>query len=140
VGYCSVNEQGLILEANLTVAGLLGEARGALITQPLTRFILPEDQDIHYRHFRRIGETGAPQAWELRLLRKDTGPFWARVEMTTAHDVGGGTIYRVVVSDIAERKFEEQEKARLESENRQIELRQRQEERLAQQRLESVGT
>jgi PAS domain S-box-containing protein len=140
VGYCTLSEQGLILEANLTVARLLGEARGALIKQPFTHFVLPEDQDIHYWHFKRVLETGAPQAWELRLLRKDTGPFWARMEMTTAHDAGGGFLYRAVVSDIAERKFEEQEKTRLEGEKRQIEFRQRQEERLAQQRLESVAT
>jgi PAS domain S-box-containing protein len=133
VGYCTVSEQGLILEANLTVAGLLGEARGTLIKQRFTHFVLPEDQDIHYRHFKRLLETGAPQAWELRLLRKDTGPFWARMEMTAAQDADGRSVYRVVVSDIAERKLEEQEKAKIEGEKRQIERRQRQQERLAQQ-------
>jgi PAS domain S-box-containing protein len=107
VGYCTVSEQGLILETNLTFAGLLGEARGVLIKQPFTHFVLPEDQDIHYRHFKRVLETGAPQAWELRLLRKDTGPFWARVEMTTAEDAGGTPVILVVVSDISEGKRSE---------------------------------
>jgi len=38
VGYFTISERGLILEANLTAATLLGVARGALIKQPLTRF------------------------------------------------------------------------------------------------------
>ncbi len=33
VGYCSVSESGLIIEANLTAATLLGLARGALVKQ-----------------------------------------------------------------------------------------------------------
>src|SRR5664279_3368242 len=45
VGYFTLSEQGLILEANLTGAGLLGVGRRALVKQSLTRFILLEDQD-----------------------------------------------------------------------------------------------
>ena len=35
VGYFTLNEKGLILEANLTAAKLLGVARGVLVKQPL---------------------------------------------------------------------------------------------------------
>jgi PAS domain-containing protein len=59
VGYFTLSEQGLILEANLTAAKLLGVARSALVKQPLSRFILPEDQDIHYLHRKALLETGA---------------------------------------------------------------------------------
>ena len=120
VGYFTLSEQGLILEANLTAAKLLGVARGALVKQPLSRFILPEDQDIHYRHRKQFLETGAPQSWELRLLRKDAAPFWARVEATTSQDADGSAVWRVVVSDITESKRMEEEKAKLEAQNRQL--------------------
>lgn len=50
VGYCTLSEKGLILEANLTAAGLLNVERSALVNQPLTRFIVKEDQDTYYRH------------------------------------------------------------------------------------------
>ena len=104
VGYLTVSEQGLILEANLTAAKMLGVTRGTLVKQPLSRFILPEDQDIHYRRRKQLSETGAPRSWELRLLRKDAGPFWARVEATTAQDADGASLWRAVVSDITESK------------------------------------
>ena len=120
VGYLTLNEQGLILETNLTAAKLLGVARGALVKQPLSRFILPGDQDIHYRSRKALLETEVPQSWELRLLRKDAAPFWARVEATTAQDADGLFVWRAVVSDINERKSQEEERAKLEVQNRQL--------------------
>ncbi len=57
VGYCSISEKGLILEANLTAATLLGMARGALVMQPITRFIHNEDQDIYYLCSKQLFET-----------------------------------------------------------------------------------
>jgi len=120
VGYLTLSEQGLILEANLTAAKLLGVARGALVKLPLSRFILPDDQDIHYLHRKQLLETGAPQVWELRLLKKDSGPFWARVQAAIARDADGAAICRVVVSDIGERKRAEVEKAKLEIQDQQL--------------------
>ena len=56
VGYCTLSEQGLILEANLTAATLLGVAQDVLVTQPITRFILKEDQGIYYRLRKQLFE------------------------------------------------------------------------------------
>src|SRR6185369_15698261 len=74
VGYFTLSEQGLILEANLAAARLLGVERGALVKQPLSRFVLPEDQDIYYLHRKALLEKGNPQSWELRMLKKDAAP------------------------------------------------------------------
>jgi two-component system cell cycle sensor histidine kinase/response regulator CckA len=120
VGYFTLSEQGLILEANLTAAKLLGVPRSALVKQPLSRFILPQDQDTYYLHRKALLETGAPHAWECRLLKKDAGTFWAQVEATTAPDSDGASAWRALVSDITERKSEETERAELEAENQQL--------------------
>ena len=104
VGYFTLSEQGLILEANLTAAKLLGTARGSLVGQPLSRFILPADQDIYYLRRKTLLDSGIPQAWELRVLKKDAAPFWVRVEATTASGPGGTPVWRAVVSDITESK------------------------------------
>ena len=108
VGYFTLSEQGLILEANLTGAKLLGVARGALVKQPLSRFVLREDQDIYYLHRKALLETGAPQAWELRMLKDDAAPFWVRIEATTTVSPDGVSVCRAVVSDITETKRAEQ--------------------------------
>ena len=100
VGYCTLSEQGLILETNLTAATLLGVARGALVKQLLTRFILKEDQAIYYRQRKLLFETGMPQACELRMVKKDGSIFWAHLAAAAAQEAGGEPVCRIVLSNI----------------------------------------
>lgn len=104
VGYCTLSEQGLILEANLTAAGLLGVSRGGLVKQPITRFIFKEDQDLYYLHRKQLFETGTPQACEIRMLCQDGTQFWAHLAATAAQEADGAPVCRLVMSDIADRK------------------------------------
>lgn len=104
VGYVTLSEKGLFLEANHTAAALLGAPKSALIKQPLTRFIIPEDQDIYYLHRKQAFETGAPRVCELRLVKTNGTPFWARMQATIAQDADGGPQYRVAIIDINEQK------------------------------------
>ncbi len=104
VGYCSVNEHGLILEANLAAVTLLGVARSALVTQPISRFIFKEDQDSYYLLRKRIITIGEPQSCELRMVKHDGTPFWAHLTATAAQDKDGAPSIRVVLKDITERK------------------------------------
>jgi len=121
VGYFTISEKGLILEANFTAATLLGVARGALIKQPLTRFIVPEDQDRYYLHRKQLFATGARQLLDLQLQRENGTQFWARFEATTAQDADGATqVCRAVVSDVSERKRMEEERLRFEQELREM--------------------
>jgi len=103
-GYFTVSEKGLILEANLTAAALLGAARGALVKKLITRFIFKEDQDIYYLHRKQLFETGAPQTCEVRMVKKDGASFWARLEAAAAPDAGGAPVCRLVLCDITGRK------------------------------------
>ncbi|MCX5883285.1 MAG: PAS domain S-box protein, partial [Deltaproteobacteria bacterium] len=105
VGYCTLSEKGLILESYLAAANLLGVVRCSLVRQPLTRFILSEDQEIYYLHRKLLFETGEPQRCELRMLRLNSPAFWARLEATAALDDDGGTpICRIAISDITDLK------------------------------------
>ena len=114
VGYVTISEEGLILEANLTAATMLGVTRDELVKWPFSRFIHPEDQDSYYRLRTQLITTGEPHCCEaLRLLRKDAAPFWARYESVLAHDADGATVCRVVISDITERKQAEEELRRV---------------------------
>ncbi len=108
VGYCTLSEKGLILEANLTAATLLGVARGALVKQSISRFIFPEDQNSYYLFRKQLFETGAPQACELRMMKQDETAFWANLEATAAQDADGAPVCRVVMSDITARRQAEQ--------------------------------
>ncbi len=107
VGYCTISEKGLIIEANLTAAGLLGAARSTLTKKPISRFIVKEDQDIFYMHLKKLLESGKPQECELRIVKNDGTQFWAHLASTTVHEVDDAPVFRVVLSDINERKLTE---------------------------------
>jgi PAS domain S-box-containing protein len=109
VGYCTISEPGLILEANLTAASLLGVARGALVAQPFARFVVAQDQSLYAMFRKQILETGEAQACELRMPRPDGTHFWAHLAATLAHEPDGAPLLRVVLNDISERKAAEQQ-------------------------------
>ena len=111
VGYCIVNEKRLITEANLTVSGLLGESRNRMIKRPISKFILPEDQDIYYQNLKVLFEKRESQRFDLRMLKTDGTIFWANMECSIATE--GAGLCRIAINDISERK-------RLEAENRQL--------------------
>jgi PAS domain S-box-containing protein len=108
VGYMVLSEKGLILESNLTAATLLGVPRGAMVQQPISRFVIDEDHRFFYHHINQLFKTGEQQACELRMLKKDRVAFWARIETTAAHIADGDPVCRVVMSDITERKQAEE--------------------------------
>ncbi len=104
VGYCTLDEKGIILEANLTAATLLGVERGKLIKQPITRFILKADQNMYYHHRQQLFDTGEPQSCELRMLKQDGTEFWGNLSGSISLDADESPVYRISINDITERK------------------------------------
>lgn len=108
IGYCTISAKGLILETNLSAAALLGIPRFSLNNQPISKYILKDDQDIFYLHRKHLLETGKPQSCELRMKKKNGTSFWARLEASvvpdwtpsTEKDVENQTVFRVTLSDI----------------------------------------
>ena len=112
IGYLTLSENGLIQQANLTVASLLGMTRSALIKQPISKLILKEDQDVYYLNHKKLIESGEPQSFDLRIVKNDLTPFWANLVVTLANfnisDNNNVLEIRVVLSDISVRKQTEQ--------------------------------
>ncbi|MFA6102571.1 MAG: PAS domain S-box protein [Victivallaceae bacterium] len=109
VGYFILGEQGLtILEANTNAAALLGVPRSRLVKQQFSRFILAEDQDIYYLFRKQLVNSEKPQTCELRMIKTDGTIFWGHLASTTTADTGGSIVCRIVLSDITERKFQEE--------------------------------
>jgi len=126
VGYLTMNAKGLILEANLTAATLLGEPRGALVHQPFSRFILPEDLGTYFHHRTRLLGNHERQAFDLQMLTKSGSVSWLRLETTQAKDASGAQLIRATLSNVSKHKQVErllQDKAAsLETALRKLEL------------------
>ncbi len=114
VGYVTVTENGIIQEANLTAANMLGAPRGSLSGKALRRFIPFEEQDIYYRHMQSLIKTGLPQAFELRMQKKDGDSFWVSLEAgIEKFSSESQPLCLVVLSDITRRKQAEEENRRI---------------------------
>jgi len=120
VGYITISEKGLILEANLTVTTMLGEEKSSMIGKSLSRFITSDTQDVFYLHLKKLLETKSKQTCELRLKKKDDTRFYAQLEAILIEDADGNINQtRIVVTDVSERVQIGKEKKNLESQIRQ---------------------
>jgi len=108
VGYCTVNESGLIQEANLTVANLLRVPRNTLAMQLFSRHVVKEDAHDLQLHCEQVLTTGEPQAFECRMVKSDGTHLWARLDAIAAQSVDGAPALRIALSDITERKRAEE--------------------------------
>ena len=128
VGYLTLSEKGLILEANLTLAGMLEVDRGLLIKQPFSAFIVPEDEDVYYFHRKRIRETRQRQTCELRLRKAEGDSIFVQMDYTYVDAAAGNGFWiRGSITDITARVRAEEEQHKLEAQLRRV------------QQLESLG-
>ncbi len=100
VGYCTLQVQGLIIEANFTAATLLGLPWGALLKLPFSRFIFDKDKDIYYLHRQQVIETGVQQSCELRMVKHDGTRFLAHLESTVRLSATNETEIHCVLNDV----------------------------------------
>lgn len=104
VGYCTVNEQGVILEANIAAATLFGMLRGELIGKHINQFVAEIDKDSFYLYCKQLFVIDEPQICDFHIIKSDGTPFWANLVTTSTQDEKGETVLRIALSDITERK------------------------------------
>jgi PAS domain S-box-containing protein len=104
VGHVTVSDKGLILEANLTAAALLGVARGSLINKPLSQFVFKEDHALYFRQRKITAAIDDPVDCDLRLVRNDGEMLWVNLGFSVTQTPEGMLSNRVVISDITRRK------------------------------------
>ncbi len=105
VGYLTIDEQGKILEANLTVATMMGALRGELINQRIFRYISGEELDAFHLYCQRLLQSGSADTCELRMLKLSGSQFWANINGIAVQDTEcGKPTFRIVINDITELK------------------------------------
>ena len=103
MGYLALDEGGIVHDANLTAAHLLGVERRDFVGRPFSAFVLAADRDVYYLHQRSLRETGWPQSCELRLQSVDAEPFWAYLEWPRLAVGGEPLLYHLTFTDVHER-------------------------------------
>ena len=109
VGYCSLDESGLILEANLTGADMLGVERSRLIKRRLLPFLSAVSRPAYLAFLERVFSGTRDQVCEVLLLKESGGTMWAALRATAPVALKGtGKWCRVTFGDITARKEAEE--------------------------------
>jgi PAS domain S-box-containing protein len=126
VGYFSVDEQGLILEVNLTGAALLGIERSRLINQRLQGFVDPPSRAVFLVFLKKVFAVPGKQICEIPLLNERGLPFWTDLQAASAGSERDKRKWcRIAISDLTTLKHEEEVRRRLEDmavANRELKL------------------
>ena len=109
VGYLTVSEDGLIQDANLAVASMLGVDRGKLPGRPFAAFVSRPDADRWHLIFSGRDAGAGPLACDLRLRRNDGTTFHAHL---ACHGPAAGgaapSSARIALTDVTASKQLEQ--------------------------------
>lgn len=106
VTYLSLNDNGQIVEINLTGATQLGEERGKLLQRRFAGFVAAEDGDRWHLFFRSALQQHDRQSCELLLRRGDDSRFHARLDCRRSKDKA--SLHSMAVTDITDSKRAEE--------------------------------
>ncbi len=106
IGYVTLDQDGKILEGNLTAANMLGIERQALLGSNLSNFITHEDSGAWYLHRRAAFSNKTKLACEIEMRRVDGTPLPVRIE--GLFGPGKDLRCRTALIDITHRKDAEQ--------------------------------
>lgn len=111
VGYLRLDDDGVILEANLTATRLFGVPRARLVGRRLTDWVAPEAQDTLYRHRLQVFVTDTTQTCDLWMQRQDGTPFYAQLKSLARRAPDAASLHwRLALTDLTalRRQAEEQ--------------------------------
>ncbi len=103
VGYVTLNQNGKIGAANLTVATMLGVERNELLKSHLSSFVSRESQDRFFLHRQEVFSGERKQTVEIEMHKADGAPLAVRLESLVG-DVRGDRLCHTALIDITERK------------------------------------
>ena len=105
VGYLSLDATGLVIDANLTVAGIIGVDRTEFLRRKFHFRILPEWRPEFVNFLARVFSNEVTQTCELLIAKPGHASFWAHLESKASSRKRGIARWcRVAVIDITDRK------------------------------------
>ncbi|MCZ7656013.1 MAG: PAS domain-containing protein [Rhodocyclaceae bacterium] len=114
IAYLTLSEQGLILEANLTAAALLGVERGKLLQRRFSTFVAPEEWDGFHALFVNAMQHKEHQACDLAMRRDDGSVIHVHLDwLHRVRTTGEDQVERITLTDISELKRAEKAVNRL---------------------------
>jgi PAS domain S-box-containing protein len=80
IGYVTIDDNGIVLEANITFARLLGCDKESILQKAFYSLVFSEDSAFFLESFHHLHPFGSKSTIEIRFTRKDNSVFHAQVE------------------------------------------------------------
>lgn len=106
VGYLTLDREGVVREANLTSASLLGTERSRLLNRPLASWASPSDLPVFNHFLEQVFAHKSRQSCEVTLLKEGKPPVEVRLEAAVT---AAGRECRTAMTDITGRKRAERD-------------------------------
>ncbi|MBB1076949.1 PAS domain-containing sensor histidine kinase [Rhodoferax sp. 4810] len=103
VGYCTVNEEGRILEVNLTAATLLGVTRSVLVKRLIAGFMATEHLPTYRHCCELVFASGQTQTCDVQMIHGSGKLIWVNLAVNATKGLAGVSTLRVTLKDITER-------------------------------------
>ena len=102
LGCVYLDRQGMIVEANATLAQVLNFKARDFLQQPLSNFIAPADQDIFYLHYKKFLRTKTSSSCEICFLRRLETPLRLELLLSCPSQLleGGAEFFYGIVREI----------------------------------------
>lgn len=111
IGYLTLDSDHIIHQTNLTAAAMFDRPRRELLGRKFSSLVTGEDRGKCFIHLRSSLQSNPPSSAEITFLRNDGTAFVASTQVTQIETLDGTFEWRVVLSDISERKQLEQKLA-----------------------------
>jgi PAS domain S-box-containing protein len=104
--YLTLDVDGVILEANLRTADLLGHPRSHVLKRNFRDFVVSSDWVPFAEHLRETATTDGRRTCDLELVRRDRSPVFGHLETVrmSVEEKEGAWELRTSITDITERK------------------------------------
>jgi PAS domain S-box-containing protein len=108
VGYLILSKEAVIMEANLTVANLLGIERHILVKERIRKFVACEDLELWDQYFTAVLRNRGKQGGQLKFRTAAGSLISTRLETIWLNRDNSEPVIRMALSDITDRvKYEE---------------------------------
>lgn len=111
LGYITVNREGMVSEANMTGAALLGIDRSKLISCRFSKLVATHDRDRWHRFFMNMMEhvEVRKKTLNLEMIRADESTFYAHLDCLRLEPMDAPPVLRLALIDISKLKHIETE-------------------------------
>jgi diguanylate cyclase (GGDEF)-like protein/PAS domain S-box-containing protein len=107
IGYCTLNEVGLIQESNLTAAKLLGLGQNDLINKSFSHFVHKDYRVLYNLFYEDILKSSESVECELKIVQSDESIFWAYLSATVEKN-NNALELRLLIKNVSSRKIAEE--------------------------------